>query len=279
MSRLHIVHRTSFTYERPVTASYNEARMRPVTFPGQRVLSSRLEATPSTWSQEYRDYWGTQVDAFEALTPHETLTVVAESRVERDAPRGDVVTCGWDALRAGALQDRMSEFLMLTPTTAPDADLVELAQDSASGREPHEAGVAICDALRAAVEYAPGATSVHTRAAEAWQARTGVCQDIVHLAAGALRAVGIPARYVSGYLHPLAASTVGEVALGESHAWIELWCGDWYAYDPTNRIGVGEHHVLVARGREYRDVTPLRGVYAGGGASTQHVEVAITLEA
>ena len=118
MSRLHIVHRTSFTYERPVTASYNEARMRPVTFPGQRVLAARLDATPSTWSQEYRDYWGTQVDAFEALTPHESLTVVAESRVERDPPRGDVVTSGWETLRARPLQDRMSELLALTPTTA-----------------------------------------------------------------------------------------------------------------------------------------------------------------
>ena len=103
---------------------------------------------------------------------------------------------------------------------------------------------------------------------------------MAHLALGALRSLGIPARYVSGYLHPLGIeATVGETFTGESHAWIEFWCGEWYPYDPTNRTHVADHHVVVARGREYGDVTPLRGVLAGGGASQQSVEVALTLEA
>jgi len=121
---------------------------------------------------------------------------------------------------------------------------------------------------------------VHTHATEAWSERKGVCQDIAHLSLGALRAIGIPARYVSGYLHPATdASRLHEAVTGESHAWVEWWTGEWHGYDPTNDLPVGEHHVVVARGREYGDVTPLRGVFAGGATSDQEVEVRITQEA
>ena len=285
MTRLHIVHTTTFRYERQAVASYNEARMRPATMPGQMVLSSRLTASPSTWSTEYRDYWGTQVTAFEVLRKHSELTVVSESTVDL-APRPDPGATGvaekvlWSTLSEGPIVDRLPAFLAQTPTTAPADDLAALALEHAGGLSPAEAALAVCDAVRDAVEYVPGATGVHTRAMEAWEQRKGVCQDVAHLALGALRSLGIPARYVSGYLHPLGIeATVGETFTGESHAWIEFWCGEWYPYDPTNRTHVADHHVVVARGREYGDVTPLRGVLAGGGASQQSVEVALTLEA
>lgn len=278
MTRLHVVHRTTFAYAHPVRVSYNELRMRPAAMLGQRVLESTLTVAPETWRSEYRDYWGTRVDAVEVLTPHESLTFVADSRVERDAAPQRVHGTEWASLAAPALTDRMSEMLMISPTTSPPPDLVELARDAAAGLGVHDGAVAVCEALRGEMEYVPGVTGVHTRAAEAWEARKGVCQDIVHLTVGTLRALGIPARYVSGYLHPLAGAGTGEVAVGQSHAWVEFWSGDWYGYDPTNRIDVGPHHVLVARGREYRDVPPVRGVFSGGGRSTQHVEVLMTLE-
>ena len=106
--------------------------------------------------------------------------------------------------------------------------------------------------------------------------RKGVCQDIAHVALGALRSVGIPARYVSGYLHPDAGAAVGETVIGESHAWVEWFAGEWRGYDPTNLAEVGELHVLVGRGRDYSDVPPLRGVYAGPGASELFVSVEVT---
>lgn len=284
MTRLHIVHTTSYAYERAASASYNEARMRPTTIPGQMVLSSRLTASPMSFSQEYRDYWGTHVVAFEVLRKHSELVVVSESTVDL-APRADPIASGladqveWQTLSEPGIVDRLAEHLASTPTTAPADDLAALALAVGAGLSPSEAAIAVCNAVRDAVEYVPGATGVHTRAVQAWEQRSGVCQDIAHLAIGALRSLGIPARYVSGYLHPLGhEAVVGETFVGESHAWVEFWCGEWYAYDPTNRCPVGDHHVVVARGREYYDVTPLRGVFAGGGRSQQSVQVALTLE-
>jgi transglutaminase-like putative cysteine protease len=280
VSRLHIVHRTVFGYENPVAASYNEARMRPANLAGQRVLESTVQVQPMTWSTDYRDYWGTIVTAFEVLVPHSELAITAESRVEIAPPRPAAAACSWDALTRDDVADGLSEFLAVTATTEPDADLVDLARAASSGRDPSAAALAICDAVRSEMEYVPGATGTHTRASEAWAERKGVCQDLAHLASGALRAVGIPARYVSGYLHPATdSSMLGETVTGESHAWIEWWSGEWQGYDLTNSIGVGEHHVIVARGREYGDVTPLSGVFAGGAASIQRVEVQITQEA
>ncbi len=126
------------------------------------------------------------------------------------------------------------------------------------------------------LSYEKGTTSVSTPAIEAWHAGRGVCQDFVHLSIALLRAMGIPARYVSGYLHPRDDAPIGETIAGESHAWAEAWIGEWFAFDPTNTSMVGERHVLVARGREYGDVTPLKGVYSGAPSSTPTVTVELT---
>ena len=138
---------------------------------------------------------------------------------------------------------------------------------------------AISLAIGDAVEYMHGITGVHSTAAEAWEARKGVCQDIAHVTLGALREVGIPARYVSGYLHPRPSAEVGVAVTGESHAWVEWFAGEWQGFDPTNNIEIGDRHVLVGRGRDYGDVPPLRGVYAGPFKSHLHVKVTITREA
>jgi len=130
--------------------------------------------------------------------------------------------------------------------------------------------------LRDQLEYVPGATSVHTSAVEAWEVKRGVCQDMAHICIGALRAIGIPARYVSGYLLPNAKAEIGERVKGDSHAWLEFWAGDWIGYDPTNRKFVGTDHIVVARGREYSDVPPLKGVYAGAAESQLSVTVEMT---
>jgi transglutaminase-like putative cysteine protease len=129
------------------------------------------------------------------------------------------------------------------------------------------------------MEYIPGITTVHTPASEAWAVGKGVCQDITHLALGALHAVGIPARYVSGYLDPRTDGPIGETVTGESHAWLEYWAGGWRPLDPTNLWPVGEHHVVLARGRSYEDVPPLRGIYAGASSQELVVTVEITPQA
>jgi transglutaminase-like putative cysteine protease len=117
---------------------------------------------------------------------------------------------------------------------------------------------------------------VHSTATDAWQAREGVCQDFAHVTLAMLRSIGIPSRYVSGYLHTRQDAKLGESVEGESHAWVDVWTGDWWAHDPTNAIPVGPRHVWVATGRDYADVAPLKGIFTGGGQSTLDVSVHLT---
>ncbi|WNM25463.1 transglutaminase family protein [Demequina capsici] len=274
MSTLRIEHRTRFTYASEIVSSYNEARLTPAWLPRQRVLDSRVEIDPSTWRTTYRDYWETDVVAFEVLQPHSALTVVGSSIVEVSPVRQRDERVGWTELQGPRFQDLLCEYLGNTPTTEPSEELKQIAEDAAGRLSPELTARAICDVLHDRIGYVPGSTSVHTPATHAWEASSGVCQDFAHLAIGALRHVDIPARYVSGYLHPKRDAEIGESVAGESHAWVEWWTGDWHGFDPTNDREVGDHHVIVGRGREYRDVPPLMGVVAG---ETSSLDVRVTV--
>lgn len=280
MNRLRIKHVTGFRYDGDVTASYNEARMLPVTSEGQLVLYANLEVFPNSLNHSYVDYWGTQVSSFEILTSHDELSLTATSLVEVRPRDHRERHLDWAAL--GTEMERATSYveqLVQTPPTAPPESVAALAREAIASNSPCDAALAICTAIGEQIEYVPGSTGVHTTAAEAWSQKKGVCQDIAHLAIGALRSVGIPARYVSGYLHPDPDAALGQTVVGESHAWVEWFCGDWRGFDPTNRIDIGDRHVAVGRGRDYNDVAPLRGVYAGQHASTLFVSVEITREA
>jgi transglutaminase-like putative cysteine protease len=282
VNRLRIKHITGFHYGGDVTASYNEARMLPVSADGQLVLFSNLEILPISSHHSYVDYWGSRVSSFEILTPHKELSLTATSLVEV-RPRAHNDEClSWEDLAVVAeTATEYVEMLGQTRRTDPPVEVVDLARDIVKdAADTCQAALAICTAIGNAVEYMQGVTGVHSTAKEAWDHRKGVCQDITHLAIGALRAVGIPARYVSGYLHPKPNAALGETVAGESHAWVEWYCGgEWRGFDPTNTIDIGDRHVLVGRGRDYNDVPPLRGVYAGPFGSTLFVRVEITREA
>lgn len=281
MMRLRIEHATGFAYPGDVTASYNEARMLPVSTENQFVLSSSLDIEPSSSVNQYVDYFGTRVASFDVLSGHTALSITSRSLVEvrpRPLERPEV---SWDDL-ATEVQRSIStvEMLAQSPRTAPHPEVAELARTIAAQHDnPGLAAHAIAVAVGDSVEYVYGATGVQSTAAEAWEQRSGVCQDMAHITLGALREVGIPARYVSGYLHPDPDAQVGVAVVGESHAWVEWFAGDWIGFDPTNNIEIGERHVLVGRGRDYNDVPPLRGVYAGTFKSDLHVKVTITREA
>jgi len=280
VSRLLIEHTTRFAYQGSVSASYNEARMTPRHEPGrQHLLHSGIDIAPVTWRHDYVDYWGTRVTAFEVLSAHTELEIIAKALVEVTARPHGGAGVGWEDVRAATVTDELAEYLSDSPTTAPPPDVAAIAERAAREHPPHEAARVICAGLGEEVAYVPGATAVHSTAAEAWDVRQGVCQDMAHLSVGALRAVGIPARYVSGYLHPESSGPIGEPAAGESHAWVEWWAGGWSGFDPTNRSEVTEHHVVLARGREYQDVAPLRGIFAGPGTQALDVRVSITREA
>ena len=129
--------------------------------------------------------------------------------------------------------------------------------------------------IRESIAYAPGTTHVQTTASDVMRNRVGVCQDFVHLALAIMRKAGIPCRYASGYLYPIDHGDIGEVVVGESHAWCEAWLGDWYGIDPTNDTSVAEKHVLVGWGRDYSDVAPVKGVINGDPTSSMKVEVSL----
>lgn len=274
---LRIVHTTGYAYDGLALASYNQARMTPQTGPGQIVVHTRLGVSPTPWTYDYRDYFGNEVTSFEVLDPHESMTVTAVSTVHTDRPPASLPALGWDDLAAPGVFDRWTEYLALPPLVAPPGDLAGRVREIAEGAgSPGEAAREVCALVHADVEYRPGSTDAATPAVDAWAQRGGVCQDMAHLVLGCLRTIGIPARYVSGYLHPDAEAAIGQTVVGESHAWVEWFAGDWRGYDPTNLSEVGELHVLVGRGRDYSDVSPLRGVYAGPGASELFVSVEIT---
>ncbi len=281
MSRLRIVHRTGFTYNLPAQASYNEARMLPAHSGDQFVLSTNLEISPSAIQHSYLDYWGTRVSTFEVLTPHTELSVTATSLVEVRPSEPPSTNITWDELETLAdTSVHFVEHLRSTRLTAPHDEVVVMAAEArATGASPHDTALLIARAVHDRIEYQRGVTGVHSTGADAWTAGKGVCQDFAHVAIGALRSLGIPARSVSGYLHPKPQAPIGETVTGESHAWVEWFTGAWHGYDPTNMIDIGERHVLVARGRDYTDVSPLRGVYAGPSASSIFVRVEITREA
>jgi transglutaminase-like putative cysteine protease len=274
--RLRIKHVTGFTYAGTAHASYNEARMTPLTVPGQTTLFSQVECTPGATTWRYLDYWGTQVTVFDLQRPHQQLRVTATSLVETAERAAGEATLDWDTLRRASIMDPHIEILAATTLTTIDEELAGVAADLAEGLSPTQAAYAVAAWVQTNVEYVPGSTGVRTSAQEAWSLRKGVCQDIAHLTLGMLRSLGIPARYVSGYLYPKSNGEVGDTIAGQSHAWVEWWCGDWTGFDPTNGVPAGLRHVIVAKGRDYADVTPLKGVYHGAAGTGLGVTVEIT---
>ena len=275
--QLRIAHTTGFEYDGKANTSFNEARLTPLTLPGQIVVHSRVEVSPTPWAYTYRDYWGSQVTAFEVLDPHTSLTVTASATVHTDrSPAGEPVM-SWQEMRSAEVADVHTEYLTLPERVVPTEDLVAVAKEiAAASATPSEAARAICALVYSEVKYVSGSTTVDAFGAHAWAERSGVCQDMAHIVIGALRTVGIPTRYVSGYLHPKVDPVVGESAKGESHAWVEWWDDGWRGFDPTNDTEPGDRHVIVATGRDYNDVKPLSGIFSGSGTSRMFVDVQVT---
>jgi len=275
--RLHITHRTGYRYADVVSASFNEVRMTPLSGDGQLLLSHTLDVQPIAAIQRYSDYWGAEVEAFDVHVPHRLLEIVAISTVDTPPLPEPVPGTTWEDVRSADVRDEHSEFLI--PTDYVDLDLDDdrstVVSEMVTQATPESAARLAVERVRARITYESGATDVTTTAAQAWASGRGVCQDFTHTTLSLLRAAGIPARYVSGYLHT-EEPAIGRTVVGESHAWVEYWDGVWHAVDPTNDRAVGSAHVIVARGRDYADVPPLKGIYAGGQSEGLGVSVEIT---
>jgi transglutaminase-like putative cysteine protease len=276
--RLRITHRTGYRYIAPVAASFNEVRMTPRDADGQMLLSHQLQVSPRASVQAYVDYWGALVQSFDVHEEHDVLEVLATSLVDVPAGPPPLDGVGWDVVTSPEIVDRWGEYLGPTPLVddaRDDPARAGIVEELRRAATPALAVRGAVDATRARIFYNDSVTGVTTTAAEAWTAGGGVCQDYSHTLLSLLRPLGIPARYVSGYLHD-EEETPGRTVVGESHAWVEVWNGGWEAYDPTNDRSVGSAHVVVARGRDYADVPPLKGIYAGGASESLGVTVEIT---
>jgi len=274
--RIGIRHVTGYEYERSVTSSYNEARITPISNDRQLVLESKVEVSPAAVIYRYWDWWGTLVHSFDLQEPHDALMITGTSIVETSGAPDPPTPVSWAELAGDSVRDRFSE-LLGTSTYVPLDDRVRRAAGNFDrALDP----LATCDAVvawvRDRLRYERGTTTVSTTAGDALEIGSGVCQDFTHVALGLLRARGIPARYVSGYLHPSSKAEPGQVLAGQSHAWVEAWVGEWMPFDPTNGGPVGERHVVVGRARDYSDLAPLNGIFHGGPAKALGVTVELT---
>jgi transglutaminase-like putative cysteine protease len=269
--RLRVAHETRFNYEAPARASYNELRLTPRTEVRQTALEARVVTSPAAAQYSYTDYWGTHVVAFNVDRSHDSLVVTSNALVDTQAAE-EPEDCTWDDVSDAA--HTMADHLSHSLYTSPGPELVELSEQLRTDRPLGTAHRVVAAAHRS-LRYVRGVTTVHTSANEAFADGAGVCQDFAHLCLSLARGAGVPARYVSGYFHPDADATVGEEITGESHAWVEFWTGSWWGYDPTNDLPVGLRHVAVGRGRDYADVPPVKGIYAGNAENTMRVAVRI----
>ncbi len=275
MWRMRVVHSTGYAYKSPVTASFNEARLTPRSDSRQNVILNRIETVPATRSYRYVDYWGTAVTSFDLYAPHAELEVTSSSVVETD--RGEKPKkVSWEDLNSEAVIDRYDEMLSPTDYVPASRRIQAVGRRIAKYNEPADAVLAAAQWAHSELEYVPGTTGVHSSGLDAHREGKGVCQDYAHLTLILLRGMGIPARYVSGYLHPNREAAVGETIDGQSHAWIQAWTGGWWNYDPTNDSDINEQYISVGVGRDYADVSPLKGIYSGEGSTDLDVVVEIS---
>jgi transglutaminase-like putative cysteine protease len=279
--RLDIRYETRFRYDSPVRESHNELRACPVDDNRQRVLDFRLRVDPATPVQSYRDYWGTRVEAFGVIPRHDRLDVIAEISVETHAPSEDPAPP--TPVATLTEHEAFHEYTVPSRYTR-GAGLAELGREVVNGAETaEEVGRTVAAWVGHSLTYTPGATKVDTSIDEVIERRVGVCQDYAHLTVGLCRSVGVPARYVSGYLFARrddaasGADADGTSGTGEAdavrvqtHAWVEVAVapGRWQPLDPTNGRDVGERHVKIGHGRDYFDVTPFHGSFSGSADPT-----------
>jgi len=262
---LRVEHTTTFTYDAPIVEAYTELRMRPLDTGGQRCSSFRLTTVPAgVRVREYRDQLGNAISHFDVLEPHERLVVTARSDVFTPAE-----LTGPPAVSALELHD----YLRPTSYIALDGEARRLATESARSGTIEERARALMAAVRGALSYERGATTVQTAVDEVLALGRGVCQDFAHVLIAACRCSGIPARYVSGYFHDPALA--GEEAA--SHAWVDVFDErrGWISLDPTHDREQDERYVRVAVGRDYADVPPTRGVFKGAAQESLGVQVEV----
>jgi transglutaminase-like putative cysteine protease len=277
---LQATHTTRYLYEEPVTQCLSEARVTPRAFPGQRVITSRIEIHPEPAVMEERtDYFGNHVHSFSLFRSHDRFTTTATSVVDVDARTApEPSALAWEQAR-----DRVSaqaddtvlaafEFVFESPFVVLSPELEAYGrQVFEPGRPLAEAAEGLSHRIHEDFTYLPKSTSIDMPLLEVFHNRCGVCQDFSHIMIGVLRSLRLPARYVSGYLR----SGRNYQGADASHSWVSVFVpgAGWLSFDPTNDVIPSDGHVTLGWGRDYGDVTPVKGIALGGGRQTVEVEV------
>ncbi len=288
---LHVLHETRYEYSPPVKTAQHMAHLKPLHDGQQQLLRHHLAVSPEPAQQsEAVDVYGNSRAFFSLQSAHDELKVVAESVVVTSVPATPAASLPWEQARErlryhrDAAYDPASEFVFASPYVPRHDDFLAYARPSFTPERPLlNAAQDLMSRIHADFEYETEATEVNTPAIEALAMRKGVCQDFAHIMIACMRSLGLPARYVSGYL--LTAPPPGKprlVGSDASHAWVSVYLpgstgqGQWYDLDPTNDRASGEDYVRLATGRDYSDLSPMRGVIHGGANHTLHVAVTVT---
>jgi len=282
-----ISHRTEYHYAEPVDSGYNEARLLPRAVPRQVATAAALAIDPPPSDYRERlDYFGNRVASFSIDQPHQSLTVTATSEVTVEPRSGRLDLFegeSWETSRSILMQSSDAESLMArdfvldSPLVVAQAGLADYADGSfVRGRSLLESVHDLMERIHREFRYDPEFTTLSTPLTQVLEHRRGVCQDFAHLAIGCIRSRGLAARYVSGYIEtvppPGRQRLVGADA---SHAWFSVFVpgAGWVDFDPTNNQVPETQHITIAWGRDYSDVTPLKGIIFGGGSMTMKVAV------
>ena len=280
-------HRTTYTYEEPVSFARCVFRLTPRASTAQTVLDSVVTVTPRPMSMvRGAGPFGEQTLTAVIDTPHHELVIEARSRVDVHAPPvGDPLDSEpWEAVRASAYETSVlgpegpAVFLYPTRRTPDAPEITDYARASfTEGRPIIDAAADLMKRIHADFVYDPDATTVSTPALDAFEARHGVCQDFAHVMISGLRGLGMAAAYVSGYLRTIPPPGQPRLEGADAtHAWVQVWCGEergWIGLDPTNAIFAENDHIVLAVGRDYADVAPIDGVILAPGVQTLKVEV------
>lgn len=284
-----LVHRTIYEYAEPVTVSHHAARIEPRLLPHQQVADFSLHVEPLPALIKPRvDFFGNPVCRFSVQKIHQQLEITAASRVTVAAvtPPALALSPDWEAV-VKLFSDPVSpqvvepyQFVFDSPLLRTLPGLADYARRSFEPRTPLLAAVAgLNRRIFTDFKYDPVATTIATPLEEVLEKRRGVCQDFAHLAIACLRSLGLPARYVSGYLRTRPPEGQERlIGSDASHAWFSIYCPDvgWVDFDPTNNLLPGEEHITAAFGRDYSDVSPVTGVITGGGAHEVKVSVDVS---
>jgi transglutaminase-like putative cysteine protease len=275
----HVTHTTRYLYQTPVAHCLNELRLTPRALPEQKVLESKIRVQPEPAFVHHRtDYFGNDVTLFEVFEKHDRLEATAESTVEVQAGGDSLPSIPWEGVRdmlaaqADAACIEASEFVYSSPFVPPVPHLEEYARKSFMPNQPLLEGARdLSHRIHADFKYHPKSTSIDVALADVMRHRRGVCQDFAHVMIGAMRSLRLAARYISGYVRP-GPRVQGAQA---SHAWVSVFVPGhgWVSFDPTNDLMVSDSHVTLAWGRDYGDVTPVKGITLGGAGQSVEVEV------